>query len=73
MILLRLYPYTSLKTSDKIYVIGKIIIAHVIVIQNGRATCLHVITLLTNNVTINITVKISFNELCDFQSSSLNV
>lgn len=48
-------------------------IAHVIVIQNGRAICLHVITLLTNNAAINITVRINFNELCDFQSSSLNV
>ena len=52
---------------------GKIMIAHVIVIQNGSAICLHVITLLTNNAAINITVRINFNELCDFQSSSLNV
>ena len=43
--------------------IGKTIIAHVVVIQNGNNICLHVITLLTNNETMNIIVKISFSEL----------
>ena len=47
------------------------IIAPVIVIQNGNAICLHVITLLTNKDTMNIIVKITFKELCDFQNSSL--
>ena len=48
-------------------------IAHVIVIQKGSAICLHVITLLTNNAAMKVTVRMSFNELCDFHSSSLNV
>ena len=49
--------------------IGNINIAHVIVIQKGNWICLQVITLLTNNAAINITVNISFNELCDFHNS----
>jgi hypothetical protein len=51
-------------------VIGKIIIAQVITHPNGNAICLPVMTLLTNSVTINTTVKTNFSELCGFWNST---